>query len=474
MHLSTHLYEKVPISAPEAGNPDRGWQHILRLEHLVQIYPKVLLDAQGLQEKSTHPHDALLRGIALELEGIEQNQDDEVVSPLGVDNEGSEPLVALSDLPKQHYDLGGEPDRGLGSGDVGRISLQGLVEDPRHPIHDELEVLGPVKAAQEVTVVILRRGTILLRDGVEQSRQEELQRIGHENLLGVFEHEGVVRHPPAGWVVLERLAVSARKQAPMSIAMTYRVQQRAQHGEDDLLVRAGADVGERLDSLLRKDARQQVHALASESQQEAQDLAAIALVLPCGRNRRVAANAALPDGVGDLGLAVGCLGDGEVGEEEQVKQGVDELFGERLRVLKLVRGGFGLHILCAVEEDLVGDGRLPGQPAARRPEQVLLPLLQRIRFMDEREDTGQNADAVQGFAAGGEFGVREGGVVAKHEQMACHGLDQAFQVLAGIVASATHVGRGEEAEDVFGGLGQLPELEGIWSDEGGKAKDRSR
>jgi hypothetical protein len=49
-------------------------------------------------------------------------------------------------------------------------------------------------------------------------------------------------------------------------------------------------------------------------------------------------------------------------------------------------------------------------------------------------------------------------VVAEQEQARRHGLDQALEVLEGIVAGAAHVGRGEEAEDVFGGFGKFPEL----------------
>jgi hypothetical protein len=70
------------------------------------------------------------------------------------------------------------------------------------------------------------------------------------------------------------------------------------------------------------------------------------------------------------------LGNGEVGEEEKVQQSIDELFGERLRVLELVRGRFGWRILTSIEEDLVGDGRISSPLAPRRPEQLLPPLLQ--------------------------------------------------------------------------------------------------
>lgn len=47
------------------------------------------------------------------------------------------------------------------------------------------------------------------------------------------------------------------------------------------------------------------------------------------------------------------LGNCEVGEEEQIKKGVDQLFRERLCVFKFIHGSFGLCILGAVEEYLI-------------------------------------------------------------------------------------------------------------------------
>lgn len=48
--------------------------------------------------------------------------------------------------------------------------------------------------------------------------------------------------------------------------------------------------------------------------------------------------------------------------------------------------------------------------------------------------------------------------MAEQEQAVRDGVDQALEVFEGNVAGTAHVGRREEAEDVFGGLGQLPEL----------------
>ena len=86
----------------------------------------------------------------------------------------------------------------------------------------------------------------------------------------------------------------------------------------------------------RQGARRPVQAGARERQQQTQDLAAVALGLLGRRHRRVAANAALPDGVADAWLARWLAGDGEAGEEEHVNEGVDELLGERLGLLKAI------------------------------------------------------------------------------------------------------------------------------------------
>lgn len=241
---------------------------------------------------------------------------------------------------------------------------------------------------------------------------------------------------------------------------TNRVQQRAQHREHHLLVRVGADVSERLGPLRWQDTGRHVHAVARQSQEQAQNLAAVALMFPRGGNRRIAAYATLPDGMGDLGLALRSLGDCEVRKEKEVEERVYELFGERLRILKFLHGRLRLHILDAIKEHLVGNRRVPCRLATRGPEQLLFPVLQCLLFVDKRQDACENADAVQCFAVGREFGVGEGWVVAEHEQAVRHRTDQVLEVLERIVAGAAYVGGSEEAEYVFGRLGQLPEL---WS-----------
>ena len=62
------------------------------------------------------------------------------------------------------------------------------------------------------------------------------------------------------------------------------------------------------------------------------------------------------------------LGDREIGEEEQVEQGIDEFFGEWFRILKLLHRRFGLPVLPPVKQNLIGYGRLPGELASWAPE----------------------------------------------------------------------------------------------------------
>lgn len=102
----TYLDEEVSICASESLYTDDRRQCFLSLKVLVQVDPKVLLYAQRLQQESTHPHYALLGSIALVFQRIKQNQNDEVVRPLGVHDERPESPVALRDFPEQHDHLG--------------------------------------------------------------------------------------------------------------------------------------------------------------------------------------------------------------------------------------------------------------------------------------------------------------------------------------------------------------------------------
>lgn len=63
---------------------------------------------------------------------------------LRVDHIGSKPLVALGGFPEEHDDFWRELGDGLSTGDVGRVCLERLIQNPSHSIHDELKILWSV------------------------------------------------------------------------------------------------------------------------------------------------------------------------------------------------------------------------------------------------------------------------------------------------------------------------------------------
>ena len=89
-------------------------------------------------------------------------------------------------------------------------------------------------------------------------------------------------------------------------------------------------MGEGTSPCLGQHTGRHVHALTCESQQQAQYLASVALVLLCGRNGGGATDAALPDSVADLGLSLRLPWHGKVGEEEQVDESIDQLLSQGL------------------------------------------------------------------------------------------------------------------------------------------------
>lgn len=84
----------------------------------------------------------------------------------------------------------------------------------------------------------------------------------------------------------------------------YSIQQRAEKRQDDLLVRAGADVRQGSGAVPREHCGGHVQALAGDCEQQAQNFDAVALKLLGRSNCLVAADPALPYCIGDLGLAV--------------------------------------------------------------------------------------------------------------------------------------------------------------------------
>lgn len=225
-----------------------------------------------------------------------------------------------------------------------------------------------------------------------------------------------------------------------------------------MLVRAGADVCEGASPFLREYAGRHVHAPAGKGQEQTQDVTPVALMLLCRGDGRVAAHTALPNRIADFGLAMWLFRDGQVGEEQEIDQGVDQLLGQGPCIFVFHHGRLGLFVIGAIEYDLCGDGRIPGAFAPLSPEKALLPRVQGFLLVDVGQHARQDADTVERISLGGELGVGEGRVMPKNEEAGSHGKYQRFEVLERLVAGPAHVGRRKETEDVLRGLGQLPEL----------------
>jgi hypothetical protein len=98
--------------------------------------------------------------------------------------------------------------------DYGRQSTYGLVQYPGHTIHEELEVLWPMQATEEMAEEVLRSGSIAgFRNGIQDQNQEELQTVGDQYLSLVLEHNVIVWHSPCCGVVLEGLQGLAESRA---------------------------------------------------------------------------------------------------------------------------------------------------------------------------------------------------------------------------------------------------------------------
>lgn len=175
--------------------------------------------------------------------------------------------------------------------------------------------------------------------------------------------------------------------------------------------------------------RRHVHGLACEGEQQTQDLSPVALKLLCRGYGRVAPYAALPYRIGDLVLAGWHFGQGELGEEEQVNQRVDDFLCKRLRSLV-----FGLLLrrrllrVCFVEYDLAAHLAPPTALPPRGPEEVVFPLLEAVFLIQERQQAGEYANAVEGITLRGKLGVGERGVVAQDIEARGEGEDQGLKV----------------------------------------------
>lgn len=228
-----------------------------------------------------------------------------------------------------------------------------------------------------------------------------------------------------------------------------------------MLVEAYCHVRYCLDAFYRQHIGRHVHGLARQRKEQTQDLGPIVFEFLGGGNGRVAADAALPYCIRDFVLGGRQLGQGEVGEEQQVDQGVDDVLGQRLGLLELglmVVGSGRLLRIGLVEEHLGARVAAAAALPASAPEEVVFPGIEVVGLVDKGQDAGEHAYAVEGVTLGRKLRVGKRGVVAQHAEARRHGKNQRLEVGEVVVARAPDVGGREEREDILCRLGQLPEL----------------
>jgi hypothetical protein len=196
---------------------DACWKRFLALESLVEAFAKVRLNTQSLKNKYAHSDQALLRRIVALINCIIEHQNNEVMGSICVDNKRAKPFIALKCFPEKHDHFRCPSQRLLASWEVrgcclklfhlakvaygNRITYR-LVKNPRHPINKKLEVLWSMQPTEEVPEEVLWwRSISRFRYRVEDQYQKQLQTIGHQNLLRVFEHNVVIWYTPRCGVV---------------------------------------------------------------------------------------------------------------------------------------------------------------------------------------------------------------------------------------------------------------------------------
>lgn len=106
-----------------------------------------------------------------------------------------------------------------------------------------------MQSAKEMPEEILWwRPIAWLRYRVQDQDEEKLETVRHEDLLGIFVNDVVVRNSPACGIVLERLARVSPWRSDWYTLKTDCVEKRAQHGQHYLLVWARREVGDSLDA----------------------------------------------------------------------------------------------------------------------------------------------------------------------------------------------------------------------------------
>jgi hypothetical protein len=68
--------------------------------------------------------------------------------------------------------------------------------------------------------------------------------------------------------------------------------------------------------------------------------------------------------------------------------------------------------LCVIKENLSRNLCLSGHSLSTRPEELILPLLQVLGFVNIGEKASEDADTVENITLGGKIGVGERGVIS--------------------------------------------------------------
>lgn len=114
----------VCICAVEVGYTYARRKRLLTFERFVETLAKLWLDTQSLEDENAHAHKALLGRIIALVDCVIEDQDDKVMGPVGVDDEGAEALVALQSLPEEHDHLRSPGERLVAAREVRGVCLK--------------------------------------------------------------------------------------------------------------------------------------------------------------------------------------------------------------------------------------------------------------------------------------------------------------------------------------------------------------
>lgn len=114
----------VRICAVKVGYTYARRKRLLAFERFVEALAKLWLDTQSLEHENAHAHKALLGRIITLIDCVVEDQDDKVMGPVGIDDEGAEALVALQSLPEEHDHLRGPRERLVAAREVRGVCLK--------------------------------------------------------------------------------------------------------------------------------------------------------------------------------------------------------------------------------------------------------------------------------------------------------------------------------------------------------------